>query len=259
MKTDYPLTFESNFHPALWGGESWEISAHPAGPSIIANGELKGKALSEVMPDFPLLIKVIDAKTRLSVQVHPNEETRKVTGGDPKTEMWVMLEDGFIYAGLKPGVCAKDIEEAVKSGAFEDLMVRHDAKKGECFFIPGGLVHAIGDNAKIYEVQQSSDTTFRLYDWNRVGKDGRPRELHVEKSCQAIDYSLPAPEACDEIECPFFHFRKLTLTAQDTLCDNDSPMVVFDPVAMKSTLVPAGTVYRGDSAAELFVTTIPRP
>ena len=258
MKIDYPLTFESNFHPALWGGESWEISAHPAGPSVIANGELKGKTLSEVIPDFPLLIKVIDAKTRLSVQVHPNEETRKTTGGDPKTEMWVMLEDGFIYAGLRPGVSAKDIEAAVRSGAFEELMVRHDAKKGECFFIPGGLVHAIGDNAKIYEVQQSSDTTFRLYDWNRVGKDGKPRELHVEKSCQAIDYSLPAPQACDEIECPFFHFRKLKPAAQDTLCDDDSPMVVFDPVAMKSTLVPAGVVYRVGSAAELFVTTIPR-
>lgn len=258
MKIDYPLTFESNFHPALWGGESWEVSAHSAGPSVVANGDLKGKTLAEVLPDFPLLIKVIDAKTRLSVQVHPNEETHKITGGDPKTEMWVMLEDGFIYAGLRPGVTAKDVEAAIKSGAFEELMVRHDAKKGECFFIPGGLVHAIGDNAKIYEVQQSSDTTFRLYDWNRVGKDGRPRELHIEKSCQAIDYSLPAPMACDEVKCRFFHFRKQTLAANEILREIDSPMVVFDPVALKSTLVPAGVEYRVAFASELFVTTIPR-
>ena len=255
MNIDYPLTFDTNYHPALWGGESWEISAHPAGPSVIAEGALKGRSLAEVMPDFPLLIKVIDAKSRLSVQVHPNEETRKVTGGDPKTEMWVMLEDGFIYAGLRPGVTAADVEAAVKSGAFEDLMVRHDAKKGECFFIPGGLVHAIGDNAKIYEVQQSSDTTFRLYDWNRVGKDGRPRELHVAKSCQAIDYSLPAPSACDEVKCPFFHFRKRRLAEGETVRDDSSPMVVFDPERMKSVLVPAGVEFRADQAAEVFVTT----
>ena len=257
MSTDYPLTFLPNLHPALWGGESWEISAHPAGPSVIANGELKGRTLAEAMPDFPLLVKVIDAKTRLSVQVHPNEETRKVTGGDPKTEMWVMLEDGFIYAGLKPGVTAKDVEAAVKSGAFEELMVRHDAKKGECFFIPGGLVHAIGDNAKIYEVQQSSDTTFRLYDWNRVGKDGKPRELHVEKSCQAIDYSLPAPVACDEVKCPFFHFRKRTLTTRDTLRDDSSPLIVFDPDLLKSTLLPVGVDYAVPRDGEYFLTTIP--
>ena len=256
MSTDYPLTFLPNLHPALWGAESWEISAHPAGPSVIATGALKGKTLSETMPDFPLLVKVIDAKTRLSVQVHPNEETRKVTGGDPKTEMWVMLEDGFIYAGLKPGVSAADVASAVKSGAFENLLVRHDAKKGECFFIPGGLVHAIGDNAKIYEVQQSSDTTFRLYDWNRVGKDGKPRELHVEKSCQAIDYTLSAPRPCDEIRCPFFRFRKVTLATHDTLRDDSSPMAVFDPAAMKSTLVPAGVAFRAEKDGEHFITTL---
>ena len=257
MSTNYPFTFLPNIHPALWGGESWEISAHPAGPSVIANGELKGRTLAEAMPDFPLLVKVIDAKTRLSVQVHPNEETRKVTGGDPKTEMWVMLEDGFIYAGLKPGVTAKDVEAAVKSGAFEELMVRHDAKKGECFFIPGGLVHAIGDDAKIYEVQQSSDTTFRLYDWNRVGKDGKPRELHVEKSCQAIDYSLPAPVACDEVKCPFFHFRKLALAPQAVIGDEASPAVVFDPAERKSVLVPAGAAYAAPHGGEFFITTVP--
>ena len=168
MNQDSILKFKPNVHPALWGGESWEISVHPAGPSVIREGVLAGKPLSEAAPGFPLLVKVIDAKMRLSVQVHPNETTCKLTGGDPKTEMWAMLEDGVIYAGLKPGVGPKDVEEAVKSGRFEELLVRHDAKKGEAFFIPGGLVHAIGDGALIYEVQQSSDTTFRLYDWNRV-------------------------------------------------------------------------------------------
>ena len=100
MNQDSILKFKPNVHPALWGGESWEISVHPAGPSVIREGVLAGKPLSEAAPGFPLLVKVIDAKMRLSVQVHPNETTCKLTGGDPKTEMWAMLEDGVIYAGL---------------------------------------------------------------------------------------------------------------------------------------------------------------
>ena len=130
------LTLEAKPHPALWGSESWEISAHPSDPSRVD--------LNALFPSFPLLFKVIDAKTRLSVQVHPNEETCKVTGGEPKTEMWCALSDGPIYAGLKQGTSAADVEAAVKSGKFEELLVRHEAKFGDVFFIPGGLVHAIG-------------------------------------------------------------------------------------------------------------------
>ena len=108
----------------------------------------------------------------------------------------------------------KDVEEAVKSGRFEELLVRHEAKKGEVFFIPGGLVHAIGDGTLIYEVQQSSDTTFRLYDWNRVGADGRPRELHVAKSLEAIDYSLPVPLPATAVKCDFFDFSQIALDGE---------------------------------------------
>ena len=161
-------------------------------------------------------VKVIDAKMRLSVQVHPNETTCKLTGGDPKTEMWAMLEDGVIYAGLKPGVGPKDVEEAVKSGRFEELLVRHEAKKGEAFFIPGGLVHAIGDGALIYEVQQSSNTTFRLYDWGRVGADGRARELHVDKALEAIDLALPVPRPVRELDTPYFRFTQVDLDGERT-------------------------------------------
>ena len=215
MKQGNVLKFAPNYHPALWGSESWEISVHPAGLSVVSGDcAYAGKPLTDVLPDFPLLVKVIDAKTRLSVQVHPNETTCKLTGGDPKTEMWAMLEDGVIYAGLKPGVGPKDVEEAVKSGRFEELLVRHEAKKGEVFFIPGGLVHAIGDGTLIYEVQQSSDTTFRLYDWNRVGADGRPRELHVAKSLEAIDYSLPVPQPATDVKCSFFEFRQVALDGE---------------------------------------------
>lgn len=219
--------FSSNVHTALWGLESWEISVHSAGQSRIRGGADNGKALAEVLPDFPLLIKVIDAKRRLSVQVHPNERTRLLTGGDPKTEMWCMLEDGVIYAGLKPGTTPAMIESAIASGRFEELLVRHAAKKGEAFFIPGGLVHAIGDGALIYEVQQSSDTTFRLYDWNRVGADGKPRELHVEKSLAAIDYDLPVPVPQRDVRCPFFDFRQLQVEGELRVPAAPKASVVF--------------------------------
>ena len=211
------MNFEKSRHDALWGSESWEISAHPSDPSVIAGGEEEGRRLNEIYPNFPLLFKVIDAKTRLSVQVHPNEETCKMTGGDPKTEMWCALSDGPIYAGLKAGTTAADVEAAVKSGRFEELLVRHEAKFGDVFFIPGGLVHAIGDGVKLYEVQQSSNTTFRLYDWGRVGADGRPRELHIEKGLKAIDYSLSVPVPCRSLDTPFFRFSQMPVRGAEIL------------------------------------------
>jgi len=265
VKPDYVLKFEPNRHLALWGEESWEVSVHPAGPGTIANGPLAGRSLAEVCPDFPLLIKVIDAKTRLSVQVHPNERTAPLTGGEPKTEMWCMLEDGSIYAGLKPGATSADVAAAVADGRFEDLLVRHDAKRGDVFFIPGGLVHAIGDGVRLYEVQQSSNTTYRLYDWNRVGADGRPRELHVEKSLLSIDGSLPAPKPTDAVECPFFSFRQLDLAGTVSFAPSAAYTAIFvadgdarangEPLARGvSALVPPGLALRLEAeSARVFV------
>ena len=173
-------------HPKMWGAEAWRV-----------------------LPGHPLLFKTIDARERLSVQVHPNERTRAVTGGDPKTEMWCLLDDGFVYAGLKAGVTAQDVERAVGDGSFEELMYRYDLKRGDAIFIPGGLVHAIGDRTRLYEVQQASDTTFRLYDWNRTDANGQLRELHVDKALKAIDYNLPRPTVVRDVSCAFFNFRRL--------------------------------------------------
>lgn len=244
MKPDYILTFRENLHTALWGCERWEMSVHAAGPGVIANGPLAGRALSDVLPGFPLLIKVIDAKARLSVQVHPNERTAPVTGGSPKTEMWCLLEDGPIYAGLRPGATAADVSAAVASGRFEELLVRHDAKKGDAFFIPGGLVHAIGDGVKLYEVQQSSDTTFRLYDWGRTGADGRPRALHVDASLQAMDLSLPPPAPVRDVACPFFDFRQISVDGELALPADDAGIVLFaaeGDVTANDTVLAEGT------------------
>lgn len=240
------LRFKPILRQALWGTEDWIVSAHPTGSSVIADGELAGKTLRDVWPDFPLLFKVIDAHTRLSVQVHPNEQTCLVTGGEPKTEMWCLLNAGVIYAGLKPGVGARDVEEAVRSGAFEDVLVRHEAQAGDVFFIPGGLVHAIGDHTRLYEVQQSSDTTFRLYDWGRVGADGRPRQLHIAESLKAIGYGLPAPRAAKGVSCPFFRFAQEEVTARRTL-DIDADFAVL--YAMKGPVAVEGrTLAEGESA-----------
>ena len=210
------MRFEPNMHTALWGTENWVCSAHHTSPSVIAEGPRAGQKLDQVYPDFPLLMKVIDAKSRLSVQVHPNETTCKVTGGDPKTEMWCALSDGPIFAGLRPGTTEAEIKEAVSSGRFEELLVRHDAKRGDVFFIPGGLVHAIGDGVRLYEVQQSSNTTFRLYDWGRVGADGRARELHVDKALEAIDLALPVPRPVRELDTPYFRFSQIDLDGERT-------------------------------------------
>lgn len=208
------MKFAENIHRALWGHEEWVVSAHHTSPSLILDGPQKGHRLDEIHPDFPLLMKVIDARQRLSVQVHPNEVTCRVTGGDPKTEMWCALSSGPIYAGLKSGTTADDIAAAVASGRFEELLVRHDAKRGDVFFIPGGLVHAIGDGVRLYEVQQNSNTTFRLYDWGRFDAHGQPRALHVDAALKAIDFSLPVPVPCRALDTPFFRFWQEELSGE---------------------------------------------
>ena len=147
------LVLTAAVKPTMWGEERWEISARPDAPSRIADGPLAGRSPGDVFPGFPLLFKTIEARSRLSVQVHPNETTCRATGGEPKSEMWCALADSTVYAGLKPGTSAADLEGAVRAGAVEDLLARRELKAGEAIYIPGGLVHAIGEGALLYEVQ----------------------------------------------------------------------------------------------------------
>ena len=306
----YPFVFEGNYKTALWGGErigriysrgntpspcseSWEISGHPSSPSVVANGPFAGEDLASLVKKynrlivgsrspshdvFPLLFKLIDAKQRLSVQVHPNEKTALTTKGDPKTEMWKVLADPdcaepvSIYAGLKPGATAKDVEEAISTGDFDRVIVEHKAVPGDAFFIRGGLVHAIGDNALIYEVQQSSDTTYRLYDWGRLGADGKPRELHVKESVQSIDYGLPVPEKVESVSCEFFDFKVVKLDGEmvvDTKGESFTAIFVASGEAKVSSsagelrlskgmslLIPACVSATVSGVAECFATTV---
>jgi len=273
MASLYPLTFKENLHTALWGTESWEISGHSSSPSVIAEGTLAGRTLEDLAAEygteltgtktpvagvFPLLFKVIDAKQRLSVQVHPNEVTKDLTGGEPKTEMWRVLGgSGPIFAGLKPGTTPARVEEDVKTGQFEETLVRHDAREGLTLFIPGGLVHAIGEDVLIYEVQQSSNTTYRLYDWGRVGVDGKPRQLHVAESLKSIDFDLPVPESCPTVECPFFHFCAVESTGSINVAANaETFTALFIVNERRSVLVPANCAASIPCTGTVLVTTL---
>ena len=243
------IEFEPDVHVALWGEEEWLVSARPESPGRIVGGG--GKTLRDIFPGFPLLVKRINARKRLSVQVHPSEATAKCVGGEPKSEMWCVLEPGPIFAGFRPGVTASDVERAVADGSIEGLLARFDARPGECYFIPGGLVHSIGEGTSVYEVQQSSDTTFRLYDWGRVDAEGRPRQLHVKEALAALDFSLPPPAPAESVSCGYFDFGKIPV---GKVGRSGSWRVVYTPSTRASLLLPPGA--EAEVGAPSFLTIV---
>ena len=226
------------------------MSAHSSAPSRVAG--LNGKTLCDICPGFPLLVKRICDRDRLSVQVHPNAATATTVGGEAKDEMWCVLEPGPIFAGFQSGVEVADIERAVHDGSFESLLVRFDARPGECYFIPGGLVHAIGEGTSVYEVQQSSNTTFRLYDWGRVDADGRPRQLHVKEALAALDLSIPPPKPSSFVSCPHFDFKKVP---KGSIALSDNWRIVYTPATGESFLLQPGMA--DEVSAPSFLTRIP--
>lgn len=228
-------SLESRFHRALPDqehpyGESWEISAREEADSVVSGGPLAGKTLRQLWADpelkplifgrgapggarFPLLCKILDARDRLSIQVHPPTVIAEKLGGEPKTEVWYIAhaEPGAeLYVGVRPGVTEASFREALESGTTGDLVHVIPVETGQHIFIPSGRLHAIGAGLLIYEIQQNSDTTYRVYDWNRTGLDGKPRQLHVEESLQCIDFSDVAPgmdAAEGSLLCECEHFR----------------------------------------------------
>ena len=222
----YPLRFEPLFRRYLWGGrrlgtvlnkpigpgedyaESWEIVDHGQDQSVVAFGELRGMPLGELVADhgpelfgrhhpqrqFPLLFKFLDANQSLSVQVHPDDRqaAQLVPPDLGKTEAWVVIHadpGSVIYAGLREGVDRNGLQAAMAAGQTESCLHHFSAQAGDCVFIPAGTVHALGAGLVIAEIQQASDTTFRLFDWNRVGADGKPRPLHIQAGLDAIDFT----------------------------------------------------------------------
>ena len=222
----YPLRFEPIFQYRLWGGrrlsnllpvplpagpvgEAWILSDRDDHPSHVANGALKGQTLGEVMQQsqkqlmgrlamrfqrFPLLLKFLDVSEMLSVQVHPSDKHRELIppGESSKTEAWVVLEvqkGSRIYAGLQPGTTQSDLRSALAGGEIAERLLAVDPKRGDAIFIPAGTVHTLGDDVVVFEVQQNSDVTFRLYDWGHIdSKTGQPRPLQVDQAFASIDF-----------------------------------------------------------------------
>jgi len=252
----YPLILRPVYKDYIWGGdriirtyarpeppgvyaESWEVSDRPEGASVVANGPLAGRSLAQVVEElgprlvgegfeggrFPLLIKLIDSRQRLSVQVHPDDHDAGRLGAEPKTEAWYVLDadaGARVFAGLRPGVGRDELLRAMADKKFEDVLRSVPVRRGDVIFIPGGRVHAIDAGCLLYEVQQNSNTTYRLYDWDRVGADGKPRPLHIQEALQCIhfdDHDDPrvSPRIVEEkpvrrlrlLETPYFILEKL--------------------------------------------------
>ena len=219
------IKLKSVYQEYIWGGtkihellhkdtgtlprvaESWEVSTHPAGKSIVENGAFRGKTLNEYFDQIgwgtagryavrnhqlPILIKYIDAKENLSIQVHPNDKyARKHEGDNGKNEMWFVLaadEGAFIYLGFSRDVTKEEIKRRIADNTLEEVLNRVEVKPNEAFYIPAGTVHAIGAGCLICEVQQTSNVTYRIYDYGRTDENGNPRELHVKKALDVLDY-----------------------------------------------------------------------
>ena len=232
-------------------GELWEMVDRPEAQSVVHDGSFKGKTLHELWlgyreevfgslhnsnpsPRFPLLIKLLDARERLSVQVHPPERHATALNGEPKTECWYFLhaaEGSSVYAGLKKGVTRNEFEQSLQTGTVEETLHVASAKTGESIFIPSGRLHAIGEGLVIVEVQQNSDTTYRVFDWNRTGLDGKPRELHIDQSMASIDFEDFEPTltpATNPVvaDCPYFQVSKKDLHSPlDVAVENDFSII----------------------------------
>jgi len=269
----YPLKFRPIYKQRIWGGrklqevfgkelpegekigESWELADLPEDKSVIANGELAGRTLASVIEEFPkeimgdedfsgvfpLLIKLLDCQDVLSVQVHPDPQTcRRLGEGTPKTEGWYIIsaEPGaVIYKGLKKGVTRDQFAEAIKEGTVADMLSKVVVREGECHFLPAGTAHAIGPGLLIAEIQTPSDTTYRVFDWNRVDDTGKPRELHIEQALESIHFDqsagdLPVTGIGRLVECEYFTIDK---GHQSRNCE-----VLLSPGEVKTLLILSG-------------------
>ena len=256
-----PLTFEPIFQERIWGGrklaelfgkklpsskpigESWEIVDRPEAQSVVANGPLTGKTLHELWsqhrkeifgdvpaaPRFPLLIKLLDAQEKLSLQVHPNAKIASKLGGEPKTECWYVAaaEPGAeLFVGFKKSITRQKFEDSLRAGSAADDVHAIRVKTGDAMFLPAGRFHAVGAGNLLVEVQQNSDTTYRVFDWNRVDQStGKPRRLHVDQALECIDYDDVAPKLIEPkgdllVRHELFEIRKWNL---------DSPREISPP------------------------------
>ena len=236
----YPFLFHPNLHTVVWGGhrlqvykglqstdepigESWEVSAVPSSTSIISNGSFAGRDIISVISEYPedilgkavnekyhgqlpLLVKFIDAERDLSIQVHPNDEmAQREHGKMGKSEMWYVIKadaGSHLYAGFKQEITPEEYQQRIADGTIIDVLAGHQVKAGDVFYLPAGRIHAICGGILLAEVQQSSDVTYRIYDYNRPGMDGKPRQLHTELAAQALDYHVEENYRTEYVDNP---------------------------------------------------------
>jgi mannose-6-phosphate isomerase len=261
MANTKPIVFEPLAMERVWGGrrlenlygkalppgvpigESWEFVDREDAQSVVHSGPMRGETLHELWTSrreevfgaayksqksnrFPILIKLLDARERLSVQVHPPARVSAALNGEPKTEMWYFADaqpGANIYAGLKRGVTREQFERLLHEGRVEEALHDIPVERGDSIFIPSGRLHAIGAGNVIVEVQQNSDTTYRVFDWNRTGLDGTPRALHIEESMASIDFDdfEPAVNHASHgvlAECDYFKVEKILLSSDQPSC-----------------------------------------
>lgn len=288
MNLTQPIVFEPLFMERVWGGrrletlfgkhlpgserigESWEIVDREEAQSVVHAGPLRGATLHELWtehrevvfgnivnssPRFPILFKLLDAQERLSVQVHPPASVAAQLQGEPKTEMWYFVDtylDSDIFVGLKRNVTRETFEHSLYEGTVAEKVHRIPVKAGGSIFIPSGRIHAIGAGNVIVEVQQNSDTTYRVFDWNRVGLDGKARELHIEQSLASTDFNdiepgVDAPRGEVLAECEYFRVEKWNL-AQPRLACEEGTFAIF--ACVNDTVECAGTQFK---AGEFFL------
>ena len=256
----YPFLFHPNLHTVVWGGhrlqvykglqstdepigESWEVSAVPSSTSIISNGSFAGRDIISVISEYPedilgkavnekyhgqlpLLVKFIDAERDLSIQVHPNDEmAQREHGKMGKSEMWYVIKadaGSHLYAGFKQEITSEEYQQRIADGTIIEVLADHQVKAGDVFYLPAGRIHAICGGILLAEVQQSSDVTYRIYDYNRPGMDGKPRQLHTELAAQALDYHVEENyrteyvdnpnKAIQIIDSPYFDVRVMEIS-----------------------------------------------
>ena len=302
-----PLKFKALLKQTIWGGdkiipfkhlddhlenvgESWEISGVPGNETVVADGEYAGKKLNELVieqkdklvgkanyerfgDEFPLLIKFIDARQDLSIQVHPTDEIAKRQGKERgKTEMWYIMDsdkDAKLYSGLKMQITPEQYKAMVEDDTITDALAQYEVKEDDCFFLPAGRIHAIGTGCFLAEIQQTSDVTYRIYDFKRKDKDGNYRQLHTKEAAECINYTVEDDyrthyehkknEGVTLVECPYFttavydldepmtlDYSELDsfvlligLKGEGTITDNEGNTVTIS--AGESILVPATT------------------
>ena len=277
-----PITFKPLYMERVWGGrefervyhrslpdpaqpfgESWEIVDREGEQSVVDEGPLAGKTLHELWtfhredifgsgyeshPRFPILIKMLDARDELSIQVHPPARLAAELGGEPKTEMWYIADcdpAAKLYVGLKQGVTKADFEKAIEDGSVEQCVHAIAPQPGDSIFIASGRLHAIGAGFLIHEIQQNSDTTYRVFDWNRLGLDGKPRQLHLAQSMASIDFddfepAMDVPDGDNLATCEYFRTDRKSLAAGETITHPEPGRFSILSVAEGALLSVAG-------------------